>query len=184
MFNSFIIQKTGLILLLSIVLLVVSGCGISRRTVVPNHDGSGQSGSTQPAPPAMDLSAVNEEVSSIRQQLRSAHQKWEGTPYLLGGNGSDGIDCSAFTQTVFRDYFETDLPRHTRSQLQAGTGVRRGAIQTGDLIFFRTGRKTLHVGIAMGNGNFLHASRSSGVMISSLNEPYWATRYLGARRVL
>lgn len=114
----------------------------------------------------------------------AAHQEWQGTPYLLGGEGIGGVDCSSFIQIVFKEYFGKNIPRHTRDQLQEGTGVRRNFIRPGDLIFFRTGRGVLHVGIAMEEGDFLHASVSSGVMISNLSQRYWATRYLGARRLM
>lgn len=120
----------------------------------------------------------------IGERLYIAHSQWEGTPYVLGGTGPNGVDCSSFTQIVFDDFFNIYLPRNTREQLQSGEGIRRRSIRPGDLIFFRTGRNTLHVGIAMEDRRFLHASVSQGVMISSLSEPYWAGRYLGARRLL
>jgi cell wall-associated NlpC family hydrolase len=155
--------------------LWLAGCGVHRT-------------GTQPSPAANErpaLMTVSSEhtISSVQQELRSAHSQWEGTPYALGGSSSRGVDCSSLTQIVFRDFFDLDLPRHTTAQLQAGSGVRRSAIQPGDLIFFRTSRGVLHVGIAMGGGDFLHASVSSGVMISNINESYWSGRYLGARRV-
>jgi cell wall-associated NlpC family hydrolase len=123
-------------------------------------------------------------MSRVLNQLHSAHTEWEGTPYLLGGTGMNGIDCSAFTQVVYRDFFGLSLPRNTRQQLSEGQGVRRNHIRPGDLVFFRTGRRTLHVGIAMENGDFLHASVSSGVMISNLSESYWGGKFMGVRRVL
>lgn len=130
------------------------------------------------------VSGSDANVRSVSQQLFSAHNKWEGTPYVLGGNGQNGVDCSSFTQIVFEQYFDEDLPRNTREQLQEGEAVRRNQIRPGDLIFFRTSRSTLHVGIAMEEGRFLHASVSNGVTISTLSDRYWAGRYLGARRIL
>lgn len=123
-------------------------------------------------------------LDQVVQKLHSAHSEWEGTPYVLGGSGMNGVDCSSFTQIVLNDFFGRELPRNTRQQLQEGSGVRRNQIQPGDLIFFRTNRGVLHVGIAMNDGDFLHASVSNGVMISNLSQNYWAGRYLGARRVL
>lgn len=141
---------------------------------------------SRPAPTritAVDATSTSG-FENVIEQLHGAHDDWKGTPYILGGNSENGVDCSSFTQIVFRDFFEESLPRNTREQLQIGSGVRRNHIQPGDLIFFRTGRGVLHVGIAMEEGNFLHASVSNGVMISNLNQNYWAGRYLGARRIL
>lgn len=128
--------------------------------------------------------AASAEMSEVTRQLWGAHSEWEGTPYVLGGSGINGVDCSSFTQIVFRDFFGTELPRSTKEQIREGTGVRRNRVRPGDLVFFRTGRNTMHVGIAMEGGDFLHASVSSGVMISNLSQSYWASRYLGTRRVL
>lgn len=157
-------------------LFLLTGCGVVPR------DGGPQSQSTGSGnlPAAAAVSSFDRVVN----QLHSAHREWEGTPYQLGGNGINGIDCSAFTQVVYQDFFGEDLPRNTRNQLQEGSGVRRESIRPGDLIFFRTSRNVLHVGIAMEDGDFLHASVSNGVMISNLSESYWAGRYIGTRRVL
>lgn len=154
-------------------IVMIAGCGTVPR------DG-------QPAPTRMISidGSSNSGLDHVVEQLHGAHSDWKGTPYILGGSGVDGVDCSSFTQIVFRDFFEETLPRNTREQLQIGSGVRRNHIQPGDLIFFRTGRGVLHVGIAMEEGDFLHASVSSGVMISNLKQNYWAGRYLGARRIL
>ena len=156
--------------------LTISACGVARETTVPSN----RSG---PAPVMASVSESPEKMG-VQERLFSAHSQWEGTPYVLGGKGPTGVDCSSFTQIVFDDFFDISLPRNTREQLQRGEGIRRSSISPGDLIFFRTGRSTLHVGIAMGEGNFLHASVSRGVMISNLSKPYWAGRYLGARRVV
>lgn len=204
MFKSSAYQNVFCLIFLSTLIFSLTGCGVSRRTVSPasSSDTSPQQVSStktnsrpkapkeadfeqmpEPAPTAMDLSSSLEEITSIEKQLELVAQEWKGTPYRFGGEDESGIDCSAFTQTVFHDLFDKDLPRNTREQLQVGAGIRRKSIQTGDLVFFKTGRRMLHVGISMGDGDFLHAS-SSGVMISNMGEPYWAMRYLGARRVL
>lgn len=193
MFNSLTASKTYLLVLLGVLCFYLTGCGISKRATVQERQEKVltekenpeiETESEQPIPMAMDVSSRIENLTSIQKQLQNAHQEWQGTPYRYGGEGSNGIDCSAFTQQIFRDFFDRDLPRHTRSQLQVGDGIRRRSIKTGDLIFFKTGRRSLHVGISMGNGDFLHASVSSGVMVSNIAEQYWAARYLGARRVL
>ena len=183
MFNSITSAKLVLFFLFGALLFMACGCGVSNSVKGPGLKVS-KTDSVSSSPSLMNVSESDGMLSDVEKRLHRAHREWEGTPYVLGGNSSDGIDCSAFTQTVFRDYFNKDIPRDTRSQLFEGSGIRRKFIRTGDLIFFKTGRKSLHVGIAIGDGDFLHASRSSGVMISNIREHYWATRYLGARRVL
>lgn len=184
MFNLLTTPKVAQFVFLVFLFFYVTGCGISNRATIPDEETDPRAENHQPPLMSVNAPASVEDVTSIRNQLQNAHQQWKGTPYRYGGNGSNGVDCSAFTQIVFRDFFDKNLPRSTRSQLQEGSGVRRRSIKMGDLIFFKTGRKSLHVGISMGNGDFLHASVSSGVMISNLGEQYWAVRYLGARRVL
>lgn len=185
MFNRVIPLKIFQFCVLGVFASYLTGCGISHRTVAPHEERPEVETEGRPeAPSVMSVSSPEISESSVEQQLHSAYREWQGTPYLFGGEGMSGIDCSALTKIVFRDFFNTELPRNTRSQLQVGSAVRRRSIRTGDLIFFKTGRKLLHVGISMGDGDFLHASISSGVMISNIGEPYWATRYLGARRVL
>ena len=116
--------------------------------------------------------------------LEDAHRQWRGTPYLLGGVGRRGIDCSAFIREVYKEYFNVSLPRHTRDQIREGRSVRRSGIRPGDMIFFETSRGVLHVGIAMQDGRFLHASTSQGVTISDFGNRYWSKRFLRARRVM
>ncbi len=158
-----------------LIALFITACGMSRQGVQADR----------PAPDLGRTADIRSTSSSfVVQRLNSAHSEWAGTPYQLGGSSRSGIDCSAFTKIVFEEYFDREIPRHTSEQLQVGNGVRRNFIQPGDLIFFRTNRGVLHVGIAMDNDNFLHASASSGVMISSIRESYWSARYIGTRRVL
>lgn len=161
------------ILIFCIFILFISACGISRETTRTSAKSDSSSVSTKS--PASENEVLN--------QLRSAYDEWGGAPYLLGGSSKSGVDCSAFAKSVLDEYFNVDIPRHTRDQLQAGSSVRRNSVRPGDLIFFRTDRGVLHVGIAMENGDFLHASYSSGVMISNVGERYWAGRFLGVRRV-
>lgn len=120
---------------------------------------------------------------SPETRLMQSYDQWKGTPYRLGGMTRSGVDCSAFVQIVMRDQFRIDLPRTTDQQMRTGRRVRRGSLNVGDLVFFRTGRSTLHVGIMLDRNRFMHASTSQGVMISSLNERYWSQRYIRGRRL-
>lgn len=117
--------------------------------------------------------------------LSEQQREWAGTPYVLGGNTRTGVDCSGFTRTTFMDRFNILLPRTTAEQANYGMSVARSQIQTGDLVFFKTGRgpNGYHVGIYVKDDLFLHASTKGGVIYSSLNSPYWSQRYWQARRI-
>lgn len=120
----------------------------------------------------------------IKSRLMDQYASWKGVRYRLGGSTKSGIDCSAFVQRTFREQFGLELPRSTSEQQSSGEFVSRGKLRTGDLVLFRAGSTGRHVGIYIGNDQFVHASTSSGVMISKLTEPYWKKRYNSARRVL
>lgn len=120
----------------------------------------------------------------IKSRLMDQYSDWKGVRYRMGGTSKRGIDCSAFVQTTFREQFGLDLPRSTYEQEDTGKSIQRGKLRPGDLVLFRAGSTGRHVGIYLGNDNFVHASTSSGVMISNLNDAYWKNRYRDARRVL
>ncbi|WP_373766503.1 C40 family peptidase [Glaesserella sp.] len=116
----------------------------------------------------------------------SEHQReWQGTRYRLGGTSRSGVDCSGFMQITFRDLFGIDLPRTTSEQALEGTKISKSDIQTGDLVFFKTGRgpNGKHVGVYVKNGQFLHASTKGGVIYSDMNSPYWTKTFWQARRL-
>lgn len=107
-----------------------------------------------------------------------------GEPYKGTSKYSPGLDCSRFTREVFSKFDDIDLPRTAADQYRQGTPVRRDDLFYGDLLFFNTDGGISHVGIYVGNGEFIHASTSRGVIITRLAERYWAQRYVGARRIL
>jgi len=103
-----------------------------------------------------------------------------GVPYVFGGTSRSGFDCSGYTQYVFKGS-GVSLPRTAAEQFKVGSSVSREQLKSGDLVFFQTYTSgASHVGIYIGGGQFAHAS-NSGVAVSSLNESYYAGRYLGAR---
>ncbi|ARU94675.1 bifunctional murein DD-endopeptidase/murein LD-carboxypeptidase [Tatumella citrea] len=120
----------------------------------------------------------------VKTKIMDQYADWKGVRYRMGGDTKRGIDCSAFVQRTFREQFGLDLPRSTSGQQDTGSKIARNKLRPGDLVLFRAGSTGRHVGIYLGNNNFVHASTSSGVMISSLNDSYWKTRYREARRVL
>ena len=112
--------------------------------------------------------------------LLGAVNLYIGTPYKYGGNGLGGVDCSGFVKNVL-NAAGIDIPRTSSAQYRAGKVVSKPRL--GDLVFFRMkGSGVDHVGIFLGANRFAHASSSSGVTIDSLNDDYYRSRYLGARR--
>ncbi len=106
-----------------------------------------------------------------------------GAPYRLGGSSVTGIDCSGFVKKIY-EIFNIDLPRTAFEQSHVGMRVARGELAEGDLIFFNTRRAFGHVGIYIGNNQFVHAaSRKRGVRVDSLSEPYYKKRYVHAVRL-
>jgi len=108
-----------------------------------------------------------------------------GVPYRLGGSTLKGMDCSAFVKKIF-EIFNVELPRTAREQLQIGKKVKREELEEGDVIFFKTQRATrTHVGIYIGNNEFVHASyRSKEVRVDSLDTPYFHQRFIHGVRII
>jgi cell wall-associated NlpC family hydrolase len=106
-----------------------------------------------------------------------------GAPYRFGGSSLKGIDCSSFVQKIYR-IFDVTLPRNAREQSKVGISISRENLAQGDLVFFHTKRSLGHVGIYIGNNEFVHASsKSKGVRIDSLDTPYYQKRFQRAVRV-
>ena len=116
--------------------------------------------------------------------LRNEYLYWKGTPYRLGGNNKKGIDCSAFVQAVYKNSFNISIARTTGWQVKSGSFVYKKSLKIADLVFFKTRRAMHHVGIYIGDNQFLHASTSQGVMISSLDNVYWRSKYWQSRRII
>jgi len=109
---------------------------------------------------------------------------WLGTPYLPGGSTKNGADCSGFVSSVYIEKERMYIPRSTTEEYRMGKDIAGDNLIIGDLVFFGDGRRTSHVGIYVGRGNFIHASSSNGVMVSPLEDNYWKPKYMGARRYL
>lgn len=123
-------------------------------------------------------------AAPVRHPLTNTAHRFLGTPYSFGGTSERGIDCSGFVMRVFMLH-GIKLPRTADVQFNVGAPVKKGEEQSGDLVFFETYcAGPSHVGIYLGEGNFIHASSSRGVTISSLADKYYRARYLGAKRVL
>ncbi len=130
------------------------------------------------------LASANSNTQATQAELTTTAKSFLNTPYYYGGTTKSGIDCSAFTMSVFKQ-FGIQLDRTSRGQYNQGTSVSKADLQVGDLVFFNTsGSGVSHVGIYIGNGNMISAESSEGVAISSINDPYyWGPRYIGAKRI-
>ncbi len=145
---------------------------IETRGQMPDAEGvEGQ------VPTAGSVTAMGAAVVTIALQL-------QGAPYAPGGSGPDGFDCSGFVQYVFASE-GIPLPRTVSAQFAATTEIAAASIAPGDLIFFRTLRNgPSHVGIAIGDGTFVHAPSSRGVVrVESLASSYWRDHFDSVRRV-
>ena len=109
-----------------------------------------------------------------------------GYPYVWATHGPSSFDCSGFTYWVVMNTLGEDIGASTDSQIGYGTPVDQSDLQPGDLVFFQNTYTwgLSHVGIYIGNGQFIHAeNESTGVVISSLSSDYYASRWYGARRI-
>lgn len=124
----------------------------------------------------------------LGSDIASTAQQYIGTRYVYGGASSGGFDCSGFTMYIYSLYGYS-LPHSATSQWNgSGSYVSREDLQAGDLVLFcdpsrSNGKACSHVGIYIGGGDFVHASSSKGVIISSLSEDYYNGYYKGAKRV-
>ncbi|MFO7813105.1 MAG: NlpC/P60 family protein [Pelovirga sp.] len=122
----------------------------------------------------------------IREELVVTARRFLGVPYRWGGEDKGGFDCSGLTMVSYR-LNGLDLPRNSRAQFDAGRAVAQQALQRGDLVFFATqgGRRVTHVGIYIGNDQFIHAPRAGlTVRVARLSSNYFKKTYVGARTYL
>ena len=121
--------------------------------------------------------------AATQKELTTVAYKYIGVPYVYGGTTTRGLDCSGYTQLVYKE-LGISLNRTTTTQYQQGTAVSKSNLQVGDLVFFNTtGKGVSHVGIYVGNNKFTHSGTSTGVTTASLGTSYWAQRYVGAKRI-
>ena len=120
----------------------------------------------------------------ISRRIVNTSMQYIGVPYVFGGNNPRyGLDCSAYVKLVYSQV-GINLPRTADAQFEVGTPVSTADLLPGDAVFFETyAPGASHVGIYIGDGNFIHASSSKGVTISSLGASYYSSHYLGARRM-
>jgi cell wall-associated NlpC family hydrolase len=135
-------------------------------------------------PPGAGDTVSEPPVAVAYPELINTALQYRGVPYRNGGSDPSGFDCSGFVQYVFAR-FGTMLPREVRDQYHAGKAIDLDEVQAGDLLFFETvSRGASHVGMAVGGGEFVHAPSSRGVVrVERYDASYWASRFVGARRI-
>jgi cell wall-associated NlpC family hydrolase len=124
--------------------------------------------------------------NSLSQEVLIQAMSLEGSRYKFGGNSPEtGFDCSGFVNYVFNQAAKVELPRTTGGLSRIGQSVTPDALQAGDLVFFNTRRSAFsHVGIYIGDGDFIHAPRpGKAVTIENMSSGYWQQHFNGAKRV-
>ena len=139
---------------------------------------------TQPSRSSSALTPPPSTQTSKASAIIATGKQYIGVKYVYGGTTPSGFDCSGFVQYVFAKN-GINLPRVSRDQFQLGTSVSFSNLKAGDLVFFSLAKNGVvdHVGIYVGNGQFINASSSKGVTIYTLGT-YWKSAFVGAKRVL
>lgn len=162
-------NRSPLFIALLSAILVLSGCGGGKITVQ--------------SPPASSYHFKEpDQYQKTISKLYTRLDEWQGVPHRDNGMSKKGVDCSGFTYLTYRELFDIRLPRTTSQLSHSGIPVSKGQLQPGDLVFFKV-EKGRHVGIYVEKQKFIHASKSKGVMMSRLDNPYWQQHYWQARRV-
>jgi cell wall-associated NlpC family hydrolase len=163
------------------VIAVVAGAGCRSTGVVPRPFPT--PGPRSPAATVPGTSIRTPPGPIDGYAIANAALALQGSPYRSGGTDPSGFDCSGLVQYVFAEYGVAS-PRLVRDQYTWGRPLRANEIAPGDLVFFATDSGVSHVGIAIGEGRFVHAPSARGmVRVESLGSEYWSRRFVGARRV-
>jgi cell wall-associated NlpC family hydrolase len=170
---------------LCVVLAPLTGCAQTKAPVAPVAVPVAPESNTSTTTGNSALNAIGAFVEK-RSELVLQALSLLGVNYKFGGNSPEtGLDCSGLVRLVFNKTLGLVLPRRSEEMTQVSQEVPAQEMQPGDLVFFNTLRKTFsHVGIYIGNGQFVHApSKGKTVRVENMNTQYWKTRFDGARRI-
>ena len=134
------------------------------------------------------ITVLDGSLSTLQAEIVAYSMNFLGYPYVYGGSGPNSFDCSGLVKYVY-NHFGYNINRTATQQLQNGITVSKSELQPGDLVFFNSAgtgvNKASHVGIYIGNGEFIHASSPKvGVVVSDLNSSYYTRVYTTARRIV
>lgn len=130
-----------------------------------------------------NISNLTSQLPKKTQVFTDFYNEWKNVKYKMGGTSKSGIDCSAFTQKIYKEKFNISLPRTTITQVNVGTEVKKSELIPGDLVFFKTSKTDKHVGVYVGDNKFLHAS-IKGIQYTSLDKPFYKKNYWTSRRIM
>lgn len=166
------------LLLLVLVSIALTSCGNSKKASQTNSGNYSKERNTSTA----NQAKANTIISYAKQ--------FTGVPYKYGGTSRSGMDCSGLVFVAFNQENIT-LPRVSRDMATQGVSISLNSVAKGDLLFFKTNKNSNqinHVGLIVATDSgvirFIHSTTSRGVIISSLDEPYWNNAFVGARRLI
>lgn len=177
------------------ILLLLSSCGSKKKV---SHDANyvrhedvyytqkDKQEEEPPKPFKPSKTTKPSKQTDLTKSLEKEARSWLGTPYRYGGETRKGTDCSGLVMSVYRDVAGIKLPRSSREMQAECQPIKTSQLRKGDLVFFSSSKRgrVTHVGLYLENGNFIHASSSRGVIISNLDEDYYARHFHSAGRVI
>lgn len=165
------IKSFNLFFLLAFLTFILSSCSSSKN--IAND-------------PIYNPSGNEQLLSKDEIKLIKEAKSWIGTKYKYGGHSREGTDCSGFVLQVYKAVYDLKLPRSSNEQYTFCKKISKNKMRVGDLVFFATGKSkdvVSHVGIYIGDNEFIHASSSKGVVISNLDQNYYVRTFVSAGKV-
>jgi cell wall-associated NlpC family hydrolase len=187
-------NKTNIVILLIAFALLVASCTpqirfASRKNIGLNNSHFSKNLQKATTEKGLDkdyflnLALSNKELDSKRKEVLTFAESWLGTPYCYGGLDKNCTDCSGFVKQIY-DMAGINLPRTAALQYDFGKELDDNDTNPGDLVFFRRNNKISHVGIYIGNKQFIHASTNKGVVLQSLEDDFYRQNFAGFKKVL
>lgn len=162
-----------------LILLTVCSCSSNQKTVKSNNKHDAYITTKY----AEVLNVPKTKIENIK--LYFFIDNWYGVKYEYGGISKKGIDCSGFCNVLYNEIYNKQIKRSTKELAQSIEIVEKEKLEEGYLVFFNIlGKKNTHVGVYLTNGKFVHASTTNGVIISSLDNPYYVKNYSKGGRIL